>query len=76
MSHPRGRLCARAAGRSAAARAEAVARTESGLVDPMTPRAQELGMENTHFANCTGLDDEAGADVHYTNSRYIAIRSR
>ena len=33
-------------------------------------------MERTHFANCTGLDDEAGADVHYTTARDIAIMSR
>ena len=39
-------------------------------------RAGELGMENTHFANCTGLDDEAGPDVHYTTARDIAIMSR
>ena len=60
----------------AAALAEAVAGSESGFVDQMNQRAQELGMENTHFANCTGLDDEAGADVHYTTSRDIAIMSR
>ena len=60
----------------AAALAEAVAGSESGFVDQMNQRTQELGMENTHFANCTGLDDEAGADVHYTTSRDIAIMSR
>ena len=56
--------------------AEAVAGSESSFVDKMNQRAQELGMTNTHFANCTGLDDEAGADVHYTTSRDIAIMSR
>ena len=60
----------------ATALAEAVAGSESGFVERMNSRAQELGMENTHFANCTGLDDEAGADVHYTTSRDIAIMSR
>ncbi len=33
-------------------------------------------MTHTHFANCTGLDDEAGADVHYTSARDIGIMSR
>lgn len=60
----------------ATALAEAVAGSESSFVDKMNQRAQELGMTNTHFANCTGLDDEAGADVHYTTSRDIAIMSR
>lgn len=60
----------------ATALAEAVAGSESGFVDQMNSRAQELGMTNTHFANCTGLDDEAGADVHYTTSRDIAVMSR
>ncbi len=60
----------------ATALAEAVAGSESGFVEKMNQRAGELGMANTHFANCTGLDDEAGADVHYTTSRDIAIMSR
>ena len=60
----------------AAALAEAVAGSESGFVEKMNQRAKELGMTNTHFANCTGLDDEAGPDVHYTTARDIAIMSR
>lgn len=60
----------------ATALAEAVAGSESGFVEKMNQRAAELGMTGTHFANCTGLDDEAGADVHYTTSRDIAVMSR
>jgi D-alanyl-D-alanine carboxypeptidase (penicillin-binding protein 5/6) len=60
----------------ATALAEAVSGSESGFVELMNQRAAELGMENTHFANCTGLDDEAGADVHYTTARDIATMSR
>ncbi len=60
----------------AAALAEAVSGSERGFVEKMNQRAAELGMTNTHFANCTGLDDEAGADVHYTTARDIAIMSR
>lgn len=60
----------------AAALAEAVAGSESSFVEMMNQRAQELGMTGTHFCNCTGLDDEAGADQHYTTARDIAIMSR
>ena len=60
----------------AAALAEAVAGSETEFVERMNRRAAELQMTNTHFANCTGLDDEAGADVHYTSARDIAIMSR
>ena len=60
----------------ATALAEAVAGSESGFVEKMNQRARELGMEHTHFANCTGLDDEAGPEEHYTTARDIAIMSR
>jgi D-alanyl-D-alanine carboxypeptidase (penicillin-binding protein 5/6) len=46
------------------------------FVELMNQRAAELGMENTHFANCTGLDDEAGPDIHYTTAQDIAIMAR
>ena len=38
----------------------------------MNQRAQELGMTNTHFVNCTGLD----APGHLTTARDIAVMSR
>ena len=60
----------------ACALAEAVAGSEAGFVERMNRRAAELGMSGTHFANCTGLDDEAGPEVHYTTARDIAIMSR
>ena len=60
----------------AAALAEAVAGSESAFVDKMNDKAAELGMTNTHFENCTGLDDEAPADQHYTSARDIAVMSR
>ena len=43
---------------------------------PLNERAQELGMVNTHFVNCTGLDDGADAGEHLTTARDIAIMSR
>ena len=39
-------------------------------------RAAELGMENTHFVNCTGLDDEPNASEHLTTAYDIALMSR
>lgn len=40
----------------ATALAEHVAGSESAFVELMNQKAAELGMENTHFVNCTGLD--------------------
>ena len=60
----------------ACAMAEHLAGSESAFVDMMNKRAEELGMENTHFVNCTGLDDEAEAKNHKTSAKDIAIMSR
>lgn len=38
--------------------AEHISATEEAFVSRMNKRAQELGMTNTHFVNCTGLDAE------------------
>ena len=38
--------------------AEHISATEEAFVSRMNKRAQELGMINTHFVNCTGLDAE------------------
>ena len=60
----------------ACALAEYLAGSESAFVEKMNERAQELGMENTHFVNCTGLDDGENAAEHRTTARDIAIMSR
>ena len=60
----------------ACALAEHVAGSEAAFVQRMNERAQELGMVNTHFVNCTGLDDGADAGEHLTTARDIAIMSR
>lgn len=49
--------------------AETVAGSEEGFVAQMNERAQQLGMEHTHFANATGLD----AENHYSCARDIAV---
>lgn len=53
--------------------AEHVAGSEDAFVDMMNRRAEELGMENTHFEDCCGLTD---SDNHYCSARDVAIMSR
>lgn len=54
--------------------AEKVAGSEEAFVKMMNNRAQELGMNDTNFENCTGLDDSA---VNHLTSAYdIALMSR
>ena len=60
----------------ATALAEAVAGSESAFVELMNQRAAELGMKDTHFVNCTGLDDEPEAEQHLTSAYDIAVMSR
>ena len=60
----------------ACAMAELIAGSESGFVELMNSRAKELGMENTHFVNCTGLDDGPEAENHRTSAYDIALMSR
>lgn len=60
----------------ATALAEHVAGSEAAFVELMNRRAQELGMGNTHFVNCTGLDDEPDAETHLTTAYDIALMSR
>ena len=60
----------------ATALAEHVAGSEAAFVARMNQRAAELGMEHTHFVNCTGLDDEPEARAHLTTARDVAIMSR
>lgn len=54
------------------AMAEHLAGSESAFVDMMNEKAKKLGMENTHFMNTNGLDE----DDHYSSARDVAIMSR
>lgn len=54
------------------AMAEYIAGTEEAFVQQMNERAKGLGMENTVFKNCNGLD----TDGHVTTARDIALMSR
>lgn len=54
------------------AMAEHISGSEGAFVDRMNERAAGLGMLNTHFVNCCGLD----ADGHETTARDVAYMSR
>ena len=60
----------------ACALAEHIAGSESAFVEKMNLRAGQLGMNDTHFVNCTGLDDDPNAKEHLTSAYDIAIMSR
>ena len=60
----------------ACAMAEHIAGSESAFVSMMNARAAELGMKDTHFVNCTGLDDDDSAKEHRTSAYDIALMSR
>ena len=54
------------------AMAEKIAGSEEAFVQQMNERAKELGMKDTHFANCNGLPVEN----HYSSAHDIALMSR
>lgn len=54
------------------AMAEHIAGNCDEFVLRMNKKAKELGMENTHFVNCNGLD----ADGHYSTAYDVALMSR
>ena len=60
----------------ACALAEHIAGSETAFVAMMNERAEQLGMTDTYFVNCTGLDDGADADAHLTSAYDIALMSR
>lgn len=54
------------------AMAEKIAGSESAFVDLMNKKVEELGLKDTHFANCNGLP----AENHYSSAHDIAVMSR
>ena len=52
--------------------AEAIGGTEENFVDMMNKRANELGLTDTNFKNCHGLDEEN----HYSSAYDMAIIAR
>ncbi len=53
---------------------ETISGSEEAFCELMNKRAKELGMENTLFVNCTGLDDDT--DDHKTTAYDIALMSK
>ncbi len=60
----------------ACAMAEHIAGSEEAFVGLMNRKAQDLGMQDTNFVNCTGLDDGPNAAEHRTSAHDIALMSR
>ena len=65
-------MCVASGNDAAVALAEKVAGVHELFVERMNQRAAELGMEDTHFVNCTGLP----AQGHLTSAHDIALMSR
>ena len=65
-------ICVVSANDCVMAMAEHIAGTEEGFVQIMNAKAQELGMNDTTFKNCHGLDE----DGHVTSTYDIALMSR
>lgn len=65
-------ICVVSANDCAVAMAEYLGGTTSSFVDMMNSKAKELGMNDTRFKNCHGLDE----DGHVTSSYDIALMSR
>ena len=65
-------VCVASGNDAAVALAEKVAGVADLFVEKMNQRAAELGMNDTHFVNCTGLT----AEGHVTSAYDIALMSR
>lgn len=53
---------------------EYLAGSDTAFVALLNERAAQLGMKNTHFENCTGLDDST--ENHLTTALDVALMSR
>ena len=53
--------------------AEHIEGSEEAFVDKMNEKAQQLGMQQTHFSDCCGLTN---SDDHHTSAKDVAIMSR
>lgn len=65
-------MCVVSANDCTMAMAEYIAGSEEAFVDKMNKRAKELGMNDTCFKNCHGIDE----DGHITSSYDISLMSR
>lgn len=53
--------------------AEYIAGSEGEFVKLMNEKAEQLGLQNTHFEDCCGLTD---SDDHFSSARDVAVMSR
>jgi len=67
-------ICVASANDACVAMGEFISGSNDAFVEKMNQRAKELGMNNTTFINCTGLDDTT--DEHLTTAYDIALMSR
>jgi D-alanyl-D-alanine carboxypeptidase (penicillin-binding protein 5/6) len=67
-------ICVASANDACVAMGEYIAGSNEAFVKMMNDRAAQLGMKNTTFVNCTGLDDTT--DEHLTTAYDIALMSR
>lgn len=65
-------ICVVSANDCSVAMAEYIAGTEEAFVQKMNDKAKELGMNDTTFKNCHGIDE----DGHLTSSYDIALMSK
>ena len=65
-------ICVVSANDCTVAMAEYIAGSEEMFVEQMNIRAKELGMNDTHFVNCHGIDE----DGHITSAYDISLMSR
>ncbi len=65
-------ICVVSANDCTVAMAEYLAGSQEGFVDKMNAKAQELGMKDTTFKNCHGIDE----DGHVTSAYDISLMSR
>lgn len=65
-------ICVASANDCVVAMAEYIGGSEEGFVQMMNDKAKELGMKDTTFKNCHGLDE----DGHVTSSFDIALMSK
>ena len=65
-------ICVVSANDCSMAMAEHLGGSEAGFVEMMNTKAKELGMNDTTFKNCHGIDE----DDHLTSSHDIALMSK
>ena len=65
-------ICMASANDAVVALSEVISGTEDEFVKRMNKKAKELGLKNTNFVNCTGLDEKN----HYSSAYDMALIAR